>query len=70
LTAVHVKEKNKLESKLKFYTKYKLLLNDEVGSLPIDKEDAYLFFQFTSKKYETRSTIITTNIQVLIFWNF
>jgi len=57
------KEENKLESKLKFYTKYKLLLIDEVGFLPIDKEGAYLFFQLISRRYETRSTIVTTNIQ-------
>lgn len=57
------KEENKLEQKLKFYTKYKLLLIDEVGFLPIDKEGAYLFFQLISRRYETRSTIITTNIQ-------
>lgn len=57
------KEENKLEQKLKFYTKYKLLLIDEVGFLPIDKEGAYLFFQLISRRYETRSTIVTTNIQ-------
>lgn len=54
---------NKLEQKLKFYTKYKLLLIDEVGFLPIDKDGAYLFFQLISRRYENKSTIITTNIQ-------
>lgn len=57
------KEENKLEQKLKFYTKYKLLLIDEVGFLPIDKEGAYLFFQLISRRYENKSTIVTTNIQ-------
>jgi DNA replication protein DnaC len=34
---------------------------DEVGYLPIDSREAYLFFQFVSHRYERSSTIITSN---------
>lgn len=56
------KFENKLENKLKFYNKYKLLIIDEIGFLPLSKDDANMFFQLIAKRYETRSTIITTNI--------
>jgi DNA replication protein DnaC len=57
------KIENRLESRLKHYTKYKLLIIDEIGYLPIDgSEDAKLFFQLIDMRYEKRSTILTTNI--------
>lgn len=34
---------------------------DEVGYLPVDTQEAYLFFQFVSYRYEKSSTIITSN---------
>ena len=52
---------NRLEAKLKHYAKYKLLIIDEIGYLPIDKHGANLFFQLITKRYEKNSTIITTN---------
>lgn len=56
------KLENRLEDRLKHFTKYKLLIIDELGYLPIDKEDSKLFFQLIDRRYEKRSTIITTNI--------
>nr|WLE91037.1 Insertion sequence IS5376 putative ATP-binding protein [Bacillus cereus] len=56
------KIENRLESRLKHYTKYKLLIIDEIGYLPIDPEDAKLFFQLIDMRYEKRSTIFTTNV--------
>jgi len=53
---------NRLEARLKHYTKYKLLLIDEIGYLPIEPEDAKLFFQLIDMRYEKRSTIFTTNV--------
>lgn len=52
---------NRLETRLKHYNKYKLLIIDEIGYLPIDKLGANLFFQLITKRYEHNSTIITTN---------
>ncbi|WP_442604135.1 IS21-like element helper ATPase IstB [Paenibacillus sp. KN14-4R] len=53
---------NRLEARLKHYTKYKLLIIDEIGYLPIEPEDAKLFFQLIDMRYEKRSTIFTTNV--------
>jgi len=53
---------NRLESRLKHYAKYKLLIIDEIGYLPIDPEDAKLFFQLVDRRYEKKSTILTTNV--------
>lgn len=52
---------NRLESRLKFFAKYKVLIIDEIGYLPIDKDSANLFFQLIAKRYEKQCTIITTN---------
>jgi len=53
---------NRLESRLKHYSKYKVLIIDEMGFLPIDKEGANLLFQLINRRYEKSSTIITTNV--------
>lgn len=56
------KLENRLEARLKHFCKYKLLIIDELGYLPIEKDDAKLFFQLIDMRYEKRSTILTTNI--------
>lgn len=55
------KLENRLENRLKHYAKYKLLIIDEIGYLPIDSDDAKLFFQLIDLRYESKSTIFTTN---------
>ena len=52
---------NRLDDKLKTLSKYKLLIIDEVGYLPIDIEAANMLFQLINKRYEKNSTIITIN---------
>jgi DNA replication protein DnaC len=52
---------NRLERRLKHYAKYKLLIIDEIGYLPINREEGNIFFQLINKRYEKSSTIITTN---------
>ncbi|SHH33591.1 IS21-like element helper ATPase IstB [Tepidibacter thalassicus] len=52
---------NRLETRLKHYAKYKILIIDEINYLPISKEEANMFFQLINKRYEKASTIITTN---------
>jgi len=47
---------------LKYINRYKLLIIDELGYLPIDEEDSNLFFQLIDMRYEKKSTILTTNI--------
>ena len=41
--------------------KYSLLIIDEIGFLPIDRDAAYGFFQLIAARYEKRPTILTTN---------
>lgn len=48
--------------RLKKFCRYKLLIIDELGYLPISKGDSKLFFQLIDRRYERNSTIITTNI--------
>ncbi|SER50750.1 DNA replication protein DnaC [Granulicatella balaenopterae] len=52
---------NRLEQRLKYYARMKLLIIDEVGYLPLDDVSSKLFFQLIAKRYEKNSTIITAN---------
>ena len=52
----------RLPERLKKLCGYKLLIIDELGYLPITKEESKLFFQLIDRRYERSSTIITTNI--------
>ncbi len=52
---------HRLKSELKKYLSPAILLVDELGYLPIDKTGADLLFQVFSQRYETGSTIVTTN---------
>jgi DNA replication protein DnaC len=54
-------KESRLEKALKLYSKYKLLIIDEIGYLPIDNQGANVFFQLTNRKYENTSLILTTN---------
>lgn len=55
---------NRLDSRIKHFSKYKLLIIDEIGYLPIGEQEAKMFFQLIDKRYETKSTIITSNINL------
>ena len=54
-------KENRVEKTVKYYNGYALLIIDELGYLPIDKEATYGFFQLIAARYERRPTIITTN---------
>jgi DNA replication protein DnaC len=51
----------RLEERLKLLTQPQLLIVDEIGYLPIDRQGANLFFQLVSRRYERGSIIITSN---------
>jgi DNA replication protein DnaC len=51
----------RLEERLKPLTQPQLLIIDEIGYLPIDRQGANLFFQLVSRRYERGSIIITSN---------
>ena len=59
LTKAH--SENKLEQRLAYYAKPKLLIIDELGYLPFDVNTAHLFFQLVSKRYGKSATMITSN---------
>ena len=40
---------NRLDQRLKFFTRQNLLKIDEIGYINLDKEDANLFFQLISR---------------------
>jgi DNA replication protein DnaC len=50
-----------LEERLRLLTQPKLLIIDEIGNLPIDRQGANLFFQRISRRYERGSILLTSN---------
>jgi DNA replication protein DnaC len=59
---------NRLPDRLKHYAKYKVLIIDEIGYLPLDIKGANLFFQLVAKRYEKNTTILTSN-KMFSQWN-
>jgi DNA replication protein DnaC len=54
----------RLDERLSFYAKPKLLIIDELGYLPFDPNAAHLFFQLVSRRYERGSLLLTSNRSV------
>ena len=50
------------EEVLRRYARFQILIIDQIGYLPIESVGAKLFFQLIERRYERKSTIITTNI--------
>lgn len=55
------RSENRLERQLKQLVYPKVLILDEMGYLPLSREDASLFFRLLSRRYEKASIIITSN---------
>lgn len=51
-----------LERRLQHYAKIGLLILDEIGFLAFDNRNADLLFQVISRRYEKKSTVLTTNL--------
>lgn len=51
----------RLEEKIKLYSVPRLLIIDEIGYLPIERQGANLFFQLISRRYERGPMILTSN---------
>lgn len=62
-------EKGTLERCISRYTRYDLLIIDEIGYLPIDHDEANLLFQLINARYERHSTIITSNTELSAWVN-
>ena len=41
---------NKLDDRIKHFSKYKLLIIDEIGYLPIGEQEAKMFFQLIDRR--------------------
>jgi DNA replication protein DnaC len=51
-----------LERRMKRYTAPELLILDEIGYLPCDNRAADLLFNIITRRHESRSVVITTNL--------
>ncbi len=54
-------DRNQLEGELRRLERYQLLVVDEVGYLPLERQAANLLFALVSRRYERGSIIITSN---------
>jgi len=57
------KRNGSLERTMKELEKAQLIIIDEWGYLPMDREEAQLLFQVIAASYERRSLVITTNLE-------
>jgi len=55
------RHENRLERTLQQLTYPKLLIIDEIGYLPLSREEASLFFRLVVRRYEHASLIVTSN---------
>ena len=61
LTTAHIQ--NQLKSVMhRAINSYRLLIIDEIGYLPMNREQANLFFQVIAARYEKGSLIVTSNL--------
>jgi len=60
-TLAAAREAGRMKPALKKYTRPSVLLMDEIGFLPIDKNGADLLFQVISLRYEQGAIVITSN---------
>lgn len=58
---VKAKHENRLDRALKQLVYPKLLIIDEIGYLPLSREEASLFFRLVVRRYERASLIVTSN---------
>lgn len=56
------KDEKALSRFIKSSNKYDLIIIDEIGYFPYEKDSSELFFQYISEKYEKKSLMITTNL--------
>lgn len=53
---------DRLPDLMKGLSRYALLIIDEIGYLPLNRDQAHLFFQIVAARYERGSTIMTSNL--------
>lgn len=60
-TLIRARQENRLDRQLQQLTYPKVLVLDEMGYLPMTREEASLFFRLINRRYERASTILTSN---------
>lgn len=60
-TLVKARQENRLDRQLQQLTYPKVMVLDEIGYLPMTREEASLFFRLINRRYERASTILTSN---------
>src|SRR5438876_9790027 len=55
-------DRNQLEAELRRLERYHLLIVDEVGYLPLERQAANLLLALVSRRYQHGPTIITSNL--------
>jgi DNA replication protein DnaC len=59
---VEAKRDGRLSRKLDQMARYDVVVLDELGYVPFDREGSDLLFNFVTKVYERRSLVVTTNL--------
>ena len=57
----HAQHRNALDDELKRLERYSLLVVDEIGYLPLERQAANLLFALVARRYERGSIIVTSN---------
>ncbi|MDV2195785.1 IS21-like element helper ATPase IstB [Enterobacter hormaechei] len=60
-TLMRARQENRLDRQLQQLTYPRVLVLDEMGYLPMTREEASLFFRLINRRYERASTILTSN---------
>ncbi len=55
------KQENRLEKQLQQLGYARVLILDEIGYLPMTREEASLFFRLLNRRYEKASIVLTSN---------
>ena len=61
-TFVEARREGRLARKLEQMARYDVVILDELGYVPFDREGADLLFGFITRVYERRSLVVTTNL--------
>lgn len=67
---VEAKKEFVLSKIQKKYSRFKLIIIDELGYIPFSKDGAQHLFQFFSECYERQSIIVTTNLEFSLWTEF
>ena len=54
---------HRLLARFKFWQRYPLVVIDELGYLPLAREQAQILFQFFAERYERGSVLVTSNLE-------